>query len=713
MSSSRLRVEVSGAVQGVGFRPYVARLAAEEGLSGWVRNDADGASLEVEGLDSAVERFLTRLSAELPLPGRIASLSQRLVAPLHQSGFRIAESRAESGPRGATVLPDLAPCRLCLEELENPADRRFAYPFLSCTHCGPRYSIVTGLPYDRPLTTMAEFALCQSCAGEYSDPRDRRFHAQPIACPVCGPRLLGSLETAVATIRSGGIVALKGVGGFQLLADPACSEALARLRTLKARPDKPLALMVKDQESLRRICHPGKEELELIGSPAAPIVLMERCAESESLVDSGVAPGQSRLGVMLCSSPLHHVLLAALDSPLVVTSGNRAGEPLALTAEGMDQLSDAILDHDRPIARPVDDSVVAVMGGAPRVIRRARGLAPEPLRLPFSLSQPVLAVGGHQKVTVTLGYGDMAVTSQHLGDMGTLANRSFFERTIADLCHLQGVEPEIVVHDCHPDYFTTMWAERSGRRLHGVQHHHAHLAAALCELGVDGEALGIIWDGTGHGPDGTIWGGEFLLGDMSGFQRVAWLRPFDLPGGELATRQPARCASGLLTELDLPAPHPIVAAPRTTSAGRLFDGVAALLGFPGDCSYEGQAANYLENLASAEEVAGYPMPLRGQALDWEPALHGVLEQRGKPALAAARFHSALIEGAAEVVRSVGCPRVVLSGGCFQNRLLLEGMLARLAREGLEVIVPSRFPCNDGGLSLGQLAVAAGQLSGQL
>lgn len=709
MTLTRLRVEVRGAVQGVGFRPHVARLANQEGLSGWVGNGADGADLEVEGPVAAVKRFLARLTAELPLPGEITGLTQRQVPPLHELGFRIAASLSPDGPRRATVLPDLAPCALCLEELYNPGDHRYAYPFLSCTHCGPRYSIINGLPYDRSLTTMAKFTLCARCRREYCDIGDRRFHAQPIACASCGPRLHGSLAQAVETIRRGGIVALKGVGGFQLLADPTRADALARLRTLKARPHKPLALMVKDQDTLRRLCRVTDDELELLGSAAAPIVLLERQPGSQSLIDAQVAPGQERLGVMFCSSPLHHLLMSALDSPLVVTSGNRGGEPLALSAEGMDELSDAILDHDRPIARPVDDSVAAVMGGAPRLIRRARGLAPAPLELPFVLTAPVLALGGHQKVTVTLGFGSTAVTSQHLGDMETLANRSFFEQTIADLCRLHGIEPEIVAHDCHPDYYTTMWAERSGRRLHGVQHHHAHLAAALGEFSIEGQALGIIWDGTGYGPDGTIWGGEFLLGDMRRFQRVAWLRPFALPGGELAARQPSRCASGLLAELGMASPHPVSAAPRTTSAGRLFDGVAALLGFAGDCSYEGQAAVYLETCACRAEADAYCMPLRGRMLDWEPALRSLLEQRGKPAQAAARFHNALIQGAAQVARSVGCPRIVLSGGCFQNRLLLEGMIGALSAEGFEVVVPSRFPCNDGGLSLGQLTAAACQL----
>jgi hydrogenase maturation protein HypF len=431
---------------------------------------------------------------------------------------------------------------------------------------------------------------------------------------------------------------------------------------------------------------------------------MERHPSAPWGLAEDIAPGRRRLGVMLCSSPLHQLLLADLEVPLIATSANRGDEPMAIEREGVGSMADYVLDHDRPIARPVDDSLVAWISGGPRVIRRARGLAPEPLELPFELACPVLALGGHQKVAITLGFGSRAVTSQHLGDMSTLVNRGLLEQTIDDLSSLHGVRPELVAHDLHPDYFTTLWAERCGLPRVAVQHHHAHLAAALCEHGVEQEALGIIWDGTGCGLDGTVWGGEFLLGDRRGFRRVGWLRPFSLPGGELAAREPSRCAAGLLSELDGPRQPGL---PWTTSAGRLFDGVASLLGFQGSCSYEGQAAAYLEEIAAAGEHGAYPMPLRGEVLDWAPTLQAVREQRDQPGLASARFHRSLVEGAVALASHVGCPRVVLSGGCFQNRLLLECLYRELGKKRFEVYVPSQFPCNDGGLSLGQLAVAAG------
>lgn len=711
MNPTRLRIEVSGAVQGVGFRPFVYRLARDEGLAGWVRNSPAGASLEVEGEGSRARAFLTRLQTELPPPGEVLGLTVVAVEPRGEVGFTIRQSSDSASLSSALILPDLAPCSACLRELADPTDRRFGYPFLNCTACGPRFSIIEKLPYDRPHTSMRRFPLCRLCRTEYEDPANRRFHAQPIACPACGPQLKGDLEEACRVVREGGIVALKAVGGFQLWAHPGRSETLRRLRGLKARPHKPLALMVEDRAQLESLCRPTSQEWALLSGPERPIVLLERRPDPTWPIAPEVAPGCSRLGLMLPSSPLHQLMMERLGEPAVVTSGNRGGEPLALTASEVEALADFLLDHDRPVVRPLDDSLVTHAAGSARVLRRARGLAPTSLQLPFRLSCPVLAVGGHQKVTVTLGFGSSAVTSQHLGDMDRLANRELFEQTIQDLLSLHGVSPGLVAHDAHPDYFTTIWAEQSGLPLRAVQHHHAHLAAALCEHGIGPreEVLGIVWDGTGYGNDGTIWGGEFLRGGLAGFQRAAHLRAFPLAGGERASRDPELCAKALLSELGHGGKSASLRPSRgTTSAGRLFDGVAWLLGFRDRCSYEGQAAAYLEELAQEGHRDAYPMPLRRGVLDWGEAVQGVLEDRSDPPRAAARFHNALVAGATEMALAVDLPRVVLSGGCFQNRRLLESLSRSLSTRGYEVLIPSRYPCNDGGLSLGQLAVACSE-----
>ncbi|MFN7989810.1 MAG: carbamoyltransferase HypF [Thermoanaerobaculia bacterium] len=769
----RLRVEVRGAVQGVGFRPFVFRLATELRLRGWVRNDVRGVEVEVEGDDRALETFRARIEAEAPPRAVVRSVSAEWLEPEGFAAFEIRKSDGR-GEKVVAVLPDVATCDDCLRELLDPADRRHRYPFLNCTNCGPRFTIVRALPYDRPNTTMAPFALCPDCRREYEEPRDRRFHAQPTACPACGPRLAlwgasgetlaegdEALHAAARALLRGEVVAVKGLGGFHLCCDARNEAAVARLRERKVRREKPLALMVRDLAAARALCEVTADAERWLLSPEAPILLLPRRADAA--VAPNVAPESTRLGVMLPSTPLHH-LLAAVDAPLVATSGNLSDEPIAIDErEALTRLggiADLFLVHDRPVERHADDSVGTLDGAELRLLRRARGFAPLPVPVAATLP-PVLAVGAHLKNAVGLGFGNEVVLSQHVGDLETPEALAAFERVIADLLRLWEASPVAIAHDLHPDYLSTRWARRAaagdesegplppalleaaraGRlRLVPVQHHHAHLASCLAENRVAGPALGVTWDGTGYGTDGTVWGGELLLGDAAGFTRVASLRPFRLPGGDAAVKEPRRPALALLLALfgedalsreDL---APVAAftesertllarmvatgtrSPVTTSAGRLFDAVAALLGLHPKAAFEGQAAMALEALADAGERGAYPFPLvpadaagTPATLDWGPLLLALLEDgaRGVGApVRSARFHNALAGGIVEAARHAGSPRVALSGGCFQNRLLLERTCARLVAEGFEVLTHRLVPPNDGGIALGQVMVAA-------
>jgi len=781
---ARLRLEIRGAVQGVGFRPFVWRLAHDLALAGRVRNDARGVFVEVEGPRGALESFRRRLERERPAASLVESLSEEWLDPAGLAGFEIEASDGAQA-KTAIVLPDLAPCPDCRSELADPADRRYLYPFVNCTNCGPRFSIVTALPYDRPNTTMAGFRMCPRCRAEYEDPADRRFHAQPNACPECGPalallapdgRLLAergaALAGAVGALAEGGVVAMKGVGGYLLLCDARDERAVALLRERKRRPVKPFALLVGDLDAARRIAEVSPAEAELLESPRAPIVLLARRADS-GLAPS-IAPGNPTVGVMLPSSPLHVLIAEATGFPLVATSGNRADEPIATDdAEARERLAgfaDLFLAHDRPIARHVDDSVAAVVDGAPRLLRRARGYAP----LPVLLGAPVpclLAVGAHQKCAVALSVGRQVFLSQHLGDMETPEARDAFERVILDFLALYEARPVALAHDLHPDYPTTLWTEAAAEAMGGlaeragigperlpriaVQHHHAHLAAALAEKGQAGPALALAWDGTGFGPDGTIWGGEALAGDALAFRRIARLRPFRLPGGEAAVREPRRLAAALLWEIEgeraLERPLAALAgfaagdraalrrmlatglrAPWTSSVGRLFDGVAALAGLPGQVSFEGEAAMALEHAADPEERGAYAFELAraaepaglapGQApagelleIDWRPIVGALLADlaRGEGVgRIAARFHNTLVEIAAALAGAAGLATVALTGGCFQNRRLAEGAAARLRAAGFEPWLSAAAPVNDGGIALGQIAVAAARLAGR-
>lgn len=763
----RLRVEVEGAVQGVGFRPFVYRLATETGVAGWVLNGVEGVRVEVEGDAETVERFLVRLRSELPPRAVVHALRAEVLEPVGFEGFVIRQSDG-AGRRTAVVLPDVATCDDCRREILDPADRRHGYPFTNCTNCGPRYSIIRALPYDRPHTTMAGFAMCDACRREYESPLDRRFHAQPNACPACGPRLAmwkaagdvlvagdsdAVLAAAAAALARGEIVGLKGIGGFQLLVDARDEAAVRRLRARKHRHGKPLALMAADVAQARTLCEVSAAEEAALLAPEAPIVLLAR--RPGAPVADGVAPRMRQLGVMLACSPLHHLLLRAVGAPVVATSGNLSEEPICIderdAVRRLGAIADCFVVHDRPVERQVDDSVAWVVRDELRVLRRARGWAPLPVRVATELP-PLLAVGAHQKNTIAVGVGRQAVVSQHVGDLEEPETLAAFARVSGDLLRLFDVSPVAVAHDLHPGYASSVWAAAADGPLAGlprigVQHHHAHLAACLAEHGVRGPALGLTWDGSGWGadadgaPDGTVWGGECLVGDARTFRRVAHLVPFRLPGGEAAVREPRRVALSLLWALlgeeaiEAAALPPVaaftsaerrtlssmlrtgMASPVTTSAGRLFDGVAALLGIWQRSTFEGEAAMALEQLADPAERGAYSLPLVRQPgtpalLDWRPLVAELLRDvasRVPTATSAARFHNAMVNAAVLAARHAGVETVALTGGCFQNRLLVTRAADALERAGFRVLLHRHVPPNDGGISLGQLAVAAARV----
>jgi hydrogenase maturation protein HypF len=752
----RLRLEVSGVVQGVGFRPFVYRTARELGLAGWVRNHASGVTVEVQGEDGALGEFVRRLREDPPPAARIVTLNS-LPVPEEDGGEFVISASAAGGPTLPSVPADLATCPECLAEIRDPAERRFRYPFTNCTNCGPRYSIIASLPYDRPGTAMRDFELCGACRAEYSNPDDRRFHAQPVACPECGPRLelaaasgevlaLGEAALADATtaLAAGRVVALKGIGGYQLLADATSPVATATLRERKGRPAKPFAVMFPGPAELHAYCRAGDAEIGFLQSSAAPILLLERRdhpAGGRPPLAAEVAPGNPYVGAMLPYSPLHHLLLGDSGRPLICTSGNLTDEPICIgDAEALDRLgavADLFLRHDRPVLRPVDDSVATWHGGAPVLIRRARGYAPSPL--PLAEPAPdILALGAHLKSTITLVTGGQAIVSQHLGDLHTPESVSLLERTTADLLDFFRATPKLLACDLHPDYASTRFAERLARELDvplvRVQHHHAHVAAVLAEHAVTGPVLGLVWDGTGFGADGTIWGGEALLCDGAGYRRVAALRRFRLPGGEQAVREPRRSALGALAEMGLPqagqpylarafAPGELISlrhiiqrglnSPLASSMGRLFDAVAALAGLGSRVSFEAEAAMALQFAAETAAPDGaYPWAASGAdpvIADWEPMVKTLLEDlaRGVPASTIARrFHESLAELAVTLAALGGVERVALTGGCFQNRFLLDLVTQSLEAAGYEVLGPRAYPANDGGISLGQALIAA-------
>jgi hydrogenase maturation protein HypF len=706
----RRRFRVRGVVQGVGFRPYVYRLAQRHRLGGFVLNDGDGVVIEAEGEE--LDLFALALGPQAPPLARVESVTAQAVTPLGELQFRILDSK----PVGKATLipPDVATCDECLRELFDPADRRYRYPFLNCTQCGPRFTIVRGVPYDRPLTTMAGFPMCQDCRREYEDPGDRRFHAEPTCCSACGPRLSMSIDDAIGFLAAGRIVAVKGLGGYHLACDAADEDAVARLRARKLREEKPFALMTAAPELLADI---SPDEWALLRSPQRPIVLV-RSAGSE-LVAPSVAPGSPWLGVMLPYTPLHHLLCADLGRALVMTSGNRSDEPIAYDdAEArhrLEGIADAFLAHDRPIHRRCEDSVVRA--GFP--VRRSRGYTPSALQLPLTASRPLLAVGGHLKATFCVARDGEAFLSAHFGDLDSVAAYEAFQTDLRLYLEMLGVRPEVVAHDLHPEYLSSKWAMEQDAKLIGVQHHHAHAAGCLAEHGERGPVLALVFDGTGYGPDGTIWGGELLRCDLASFERVAHLDAVPLPGGEAAVREPWRMAAACLELAGLPVPWPRwaavrgslkVNAPMSSGMGRLFDAVAAILHVRDTVTYEGQAAIGLEQLAGEVEAEPYPWCF-GDTIGLATQCYLELEAGRAREEVAAAFHETVAAGAAEACVTAAGPRlVVLSGGTFQNLRLLESTRRRLEERGFRVLSHRLVPPNDGGLSYGQAAVAAARMS---
>ncbi|MGH2937671.1 MAG: carbamoyltransferase HypF [Solirubrobacterales bacterium] len=762
----RVRVRVTGTVQGVGFRPFVYRLAAELGIDGWVLNDTRGVLIEAEGEPTAVAAMLGRVEAEAPPLATVEAIEPTELAPRREApGFEILASPA-GGAADAPVSPDSATCEECLAELRDPADRRYRYPFVNCTNCGPRFTIVEGVPYDRPLTTMSGFTMCGACQAEYDDPLDRRFHTQPNACADCGPRArlvdpsgaqagggnVDAVAAAASALDGGAILAIKGIGGYHLACRADDEAAVATLRSRKHREEKPFALMVADLATAQALVELGPEERTLLESRARPIVLApRRLGEAPT---ASVAPGGRELGLMLAYSPLHHLLLDDVGGALVMTSGNVSDEPIAYRdADALERLggiADLFLLHDRPIHTRTDDSVVRVVrvGGSrrPLILRRSRGYVPGSVELPLAAPVQLLACGAELKSTFCLAKGRRAWVGHHIGDLENFETLASFVDGIAHFEGLFAVEPTVVAHDLHPDYLSTRYAqERAGVELIGVQHHHAHLAACLAEHGEAGPAVGAIFDGTGYGGDGTVWGGELLVGGLADFVRVGHLRPVTMPGGVAAIREPWRMACAWLGEAlgpEPPLPRALggvveprdwrnccrvagagLGSPVTSSMGRLFDAVGALCGGAARVSYEGQTAVELEAMATAAEGAAYELapgraPDTGAlVLDPVPALRAILADLDAgfaPGIVAARFHNgvaaATAAACADLAAAAGTELVVLAGGVFQNRLLLERTAGLLDGAGLRVLVPERLPPGDGAISFGQAAIGSARLA---
>ena len=740
------RYVMTGRVQGVGFRPFVYRLAHRHGLAGHVRNLRGDVEVVVGGATDALDAFERDVVDRAPPLARPAIRSAEACATPAGAAFEIAPSSSADAPE-VSVPPDFYACDDCVRELTDPRDRRYRYPFVNCTQCGPRYTLIAALPYDRPNTAMAGFPLCADCRREYEDPLDRRFHAEPVACPVCGPHLhyvvageapvrgdAAALDAAVAALRAGRIVAVRGIGGYHLVCDATDEKAVQRLRARKRRPHKPLAVMFPVSgddglDAVRAELAPDAVEAAAIADPARPIVLARR-RDAGRLAPS-VAPGLAEVGAFLPYSPLHHLLLGSFGGPVVATSGNVSGEPvLTESAEAQSRLAgvaDAFLHHDRPILRPADDSVVRVSAGRARPLRLGRGFAPLELDLPRALPEPVLAVGGHLKLAVALGWGRRVVVSPHIGDMGTPRTEHVFAQVAADLERLYDVRAARLLCDAHPGYGTTRWALSDGRPVTPVLHHHAHASALVTEHGLGSPALVFTWDGVGYGGDGTLWGGEAFTGRPGAWRRVASLREFRLPGGDAAGRAPWRSAAALAWEAGcdcpVPVPDPIVHeawlrglnAPRSSAAGRVFDAMSAIVLGIADTSFEGQGPMWLE--ARAGDAGGFPtLPVAADAdgldrIDWSPLLHWCADPSRSVAARASAVHLAMADAIVRVAERErersGLEVVGLTGGVFQNRLLSTLAGRGLEARGFRVLMATRVPCNDGGLAYGQVADALG------
>ncbi|HDY82414.1 MAG TPA: carbamoyltransferase HypF, partial [Halieaceae bacterium] len=741
-SVEALHLTVAGRVQGVGFRPFIYRLANSHQLQGWVRNCTGQVEIHIQGEHQALYAFTRRLFQHAPPLSRpvLDHCEPATVDDLDH--FTIRESAA-TGAANIHVPPDLFTCNDCLAELDNPRDRRYRYPFINCTQCGPRYTLIRGMPYDRPATTMAAFELCADCRREYTDPNNRRFHAEPVACPACGPALEftapgmepvtdnnAALTACVAALQAGNIVAIKGIGGYHLMCDAHNDIAIARLRRHKPRPHKPLAVMFPTLPGAPLKCLNyrvwlSRDQADLLQSPGRPIVLARKRPGFD--LSDLIAPGLDEIGVMLPYSPLHHLILSDFEAPLIATSANISGEPVLTDKADVEQrlghVAAAFLHHNRPIERPADDPVFRIIHHRPRPLRLGRGNAPLEITLPVTLKAPVLAVGGHTKNTIALAWQDRVVVSPHIGDMGTARSLAVFEQTVQDLQSLYGITATAIISDAHPAYATSRWAQRNDLPVHTVFHHHAHAAAATPMEALAEDSLVFTWDGVGYGEDGTLWGGEALLGRPGHWQRFASFRPFHLPGGERAGREPWRSAAALCWETgqpwhELPVAAPLLQlawqrrlnTPQTTAVGRLFDAAAALTRLCTEASFEGQGPMLLE-AACTVRAAPITLPLTTTAdglwqSDWAPLLPVLLDSKRPVNERAAVFHASLADTLLQQARQArtqhGVNRIGLSGGVFQNRVLTELVMVLLENDDFQVHLPEEIPVNDAGLSFGQV-----------
>ncbi|MDO9213914.1 MAG: carbamoyltransferase HypF [Methylococcales bacterium] len=779
----RIQITLTGLLQGIGFRPYVYRLATAHQLSGWVANDRDRVLIEVEGETEHLAEFLAALQTHVPACGHISDLQERVIPATYQQDFQFKPSLNADSEAAIFACPDIVVCDACVAELFDPQNRRYQHPFISCCHCGPRYSVMYGLPYDREKTSLRDFPLCEQCATEYKNPNDRRFYAQTIACPDCGPQLTlcdnagksithgqAAIDDTVNALKAGKIVAVKAIGGFQLLLDANNSAAVTRLRMLKQRASKPFAVMVASLAQAEQLCELSEQEQRCLCSAAAPIVL----ARAKSMTASplrdwqscvnNAAPNQALLGIMLPSSPIHHLIMAQLAHPVIATSGNRHGEPICIdnqqAFEHLNGLADFFLVHDREILRPLDDSIIRVISDTPTVFRRARGYVPTPIKLKQAIPT-TLAVGAQLKNTVAIAHGHHVIVSQHLGDLEQLETAQQFSKTIADVSQFYALTPERVISDTHPDYVSSLYAQQSGLPVQTVQHHYAHILACMAEHQLQPPVLGIAWDGTGLGTDKQLWGGEFLQIEPHGWQRVAHCRPFPLVGGFAAIKEPRRAALGLLYAWQGEAIFneeyaPLLSAfsvaelkllrgmlknqlncPMTTSIGRLFDAFASLLGLCHISEFEGQAAMALEACAmnngrrefiravmptarinsrppfhSWECSNGAPrhayptkfIEANCLILDWQPILTGVLADLNKtsPEQIAANIHRTLANWVFAVTEKTHATRLVFSGGCFQNAYLVDAIVNAEQAKHYQLFRHATIPPNDGGLALGQI-----------
>lgn len=754
VNKKRVRYFFSGTVQGVGFRPFVYRLAVKDHLTGFVQNRPEGVIAEVEGHPAAVDSFLASVRREIPPLADISHVQCATLEIRHDQDFQIIPSDAR-GRADVHITPDAATCPDCLQELFDPANRRFRYPFINCTNCGPRLTIIDTVPYDRANTSMACFPLCPQCLAEYENPVDRRFHAEPNACAVCGPQLTllktdsspadtrDPVATAVKLLSSGHILAIKGIGGFHLSADAANDEAVKKLRSRKNREEKPFAIMVRDIGQARQIAEVCRSEEVLLTSPQRPIVLLKKI--KSNLLAEAIAPGLSHLGIMLPYTPLHHLLLENRFPALVMTSANQVDEPICTgNREALNRLrgiADYFLVHNRDILVRCDDSVAWITAGRPALMRRSRGFVPQPVLLKEN-HRAILALGGQLKTTQCIIKGNHAFISPHIGDMETPQARDFFAESLALMKRITKSDPRIIACDLHPGYYSTKAAkELPAERVIRVQHHHAHIVSCMAENQLDGDVIGLAMDGTGFGPDGNAWGGEFLIANEAAYQRFGHLQYLILPGGEKAIREPWRMAASLLKAASgsswretagqlklIPDDIPIdlfdkiidgkIHSPRASGLGRLFDGIAALIGLRRTVSFEGQAAMELETLATGSTGSSYPFELLSNGdlpriLDMSAAIRSIVADlhAGKSTeTIAASFHQTLVDAfttvAVEMRKSTGLHRVALSGGCFQNRILLEGMMSRLRHSGFAVYYHRQVPAGDGGVCLGQAVIAA-------